>query len=244
MLTALNDVQSSEFSALELLVSTCNETPYLETWSFGSSLTLSHTYPKQSFFIADDQSTALDLSSRSSTPPTNSPGSSQSCSSSINGTPSSHSSSPPTNSPGSIQSSSSSINSTCPSSPSSSPSPPTNSPETSQSLSPPVIICGKRQTSKAEREDAASQRNDQLPNDFKVLPLRPVIAEKVERKMIDATVRKTIVGDNCQAVWQFSQYLTREERTKMARMIVTKYMFLKQPNNPPEVIIQTSSCFP
>jgi len=37
---------------------------------------------------------------------------------------------------------------------------------------------------------------DQLPEGFKVLPLRPVMKGKVSSEVMDAAVRKTVVIDN------------------------------------------------
>lgn len=77
--------------------------------------------------------------------------------------------------------------------------------------------------------------NEQLPDGFKVLPLRPIIKEKVSSKVIDAAVRKTIVADNCSAVWQYTKYLSKRERGKLARLITDEYPFLRQSFDPPEV---------
>ena len=105
-----------------------------------------------------------------------------------------------------------------------------NKGQTEVELSPttPLEKPGKKRKSAAETDD-------QLPKDFKVLPLRQLVKEKVESKVLDTTVRKTIVADNCNAVWQFSQTLRKEQRVKMAKMIVEQYPFLKQSYNPPEV---------
>lgn len=77
--------------------------------------------------------------------------------------------------------------------------------------------------------------DDHLPDGFKVLPLRPIIKEKVNSKVIDAAVRKTIVMDNCSAIWQYTKYLSKGERGKLAKLITDEYPFLRQSFDPPEV---------
>lgn len=72
--------------------------------------------------------------------------------------------------------------------------------------------------------------DDHLPDGFKVLPLRY------------AAVRKTIVMDNCDvmmdncsAIWQYTKYLSKGERGKLAKLITDEYPFLRQSFDPPEV---------
>ena len=94
----------------------------------------------------------------------------------------------------------------------------------------------EKSTNKTSPElQSSAKNNNRLPYDFQVLPLRYLIEQKVKNKKMDTSVRKSIVGDNCNAVWQFTQQLNGEGRQRMAKMIVTKYPFLRQPNNPPEV---------
>ena len=82
----------------------------------------------------------------------------------------------------------------------------------------------------------AKDNGDQtLPKEFEVLPLRHIVREKVNIKLIDASVRKTILADNCHAVWQYTKALNREGRMKMAQMITTKYPFLKLPDDASQV---------
>ena len=88
-----------------------------------------------------------------------------------------------------------------------------------------------------ETSHRLQQNGTRLPVDFRVMPLRHLVQQKVENKKMDSSVRKSIVSDNCNAVWQFTQQLDSEGRKKMAIMIVEKYPFLKQPNDPPEVLI-------
>lgn len=82
--------------------------------------------------------------------------------------------------------------------------------------------------------------DDHLPDGFKVLPLRPIIKEKVNSKVIDAAVRKTIVMDNCSAIWQYTKYLSKGERGKLAKLITDEYPFLRQSFDPPEVYCHLS----
>ena len=63
---------------------------------------------------------------------------------------------------------------------------------------------------------------------FEVLSPRQVVKEKVAAKRIDTSVRKTIVNDNCNAVWQYTQTVTKKARRNMALMTVKEYPFLKQ----------------
>ena len=83
--------------------------------------------------------------------------------------------------------------------------------------------------------NSSSSGSGSLPVTFKVLPLRQVVKGKIAAKRIYSSVRKAVVADNCNSVWQHTQTLTSEGRRKMAMMIIKEYPFLKQPNDPPEV---------
>ena len=125
-------------------------------------------------------------------------------------------------------------------------SPPLNNP-TCTSTSPIMVDTlqstppngGKQSRNQPDTTDSkttvSAHGSCRLPDDLKVIPLRHLVEEKVKNKKIDTNVRKSIVADNCNAFWQFSQNLTKEARTKMAQMIVNKYPFLRQPTDPPEV---------
>ena len=110
----------------------------------------------------------------------------------------------------------------------------------SSRCSPPPSTSSEMSASTKMSKKRKLPDDDHLPDGFKVLPLRPIIKEKVNSKVIDAAVRKTIVMDNCSAIWQYTKYLSKGERGKLAKLITDEYPFLRQSFDPPEVYCHLS----